>query len=258
MNQIRNPGFSPPYSLSAALYDRMIGRFAFEQWRENFERLSKRYPLAVTSCADVACGTGLASRYLAHRGAAVYAVDMSKEMLEAAFAATGDLEVTLLRQDMRYLYLPHRVNLLICATDSLNYMLREADIIRALRSFYLNLVPGGYALFDMNTAWQLREGSDVESWEFEVDGVFMRWMSSWDEPSRTATLRLTFLKTMGDNGRPLSEVHEERAYAADWIGGELVRAGFENVAILDAAGLGKVSERTRRIQFVARKDDRGG
>ena len=258
MKRIQDTGSSPPYSLTALLYDRMIGRFAFDHWRENFERLSKRYLFDVTSCADVACGTGLVSRYLARRGAEVTAVDISPHMLEAAFAATRDLRVTLIRQDMSYLYLPRRVKLLICATDSLNYVLREAGVRRALRSFYFNLIPGGYALFDMNTAWQLREGSDIGPWEFEVDGEPMRWMSEWDEANKTATLRLVFLETRGENGRPLSEVHKERAYPAHWVGEELVRAGFENVAILDAAGLGKAGERTRRVQFVARKTARDG
>jgi SAM-dependent methyltransferase len=243
----------PPYSIAAALYDRMIGRFAFEQWRENFERLNKRYHFELTCCADVACGTGLASRYLAQRGAATLAVDRSPDMLKAAVAATSGFKVTLLRQDMRYLYLHRRVSLIICATDSLNYLLKAKDIRRTLRSFYLNLIPGGYILFDMNTAWQLREGSDVESWDFEVDGEAMRWISEWDEKSLTATLRLMFLETRGESGRPLCEVHKERAYPADWVGEELVKAGFETRAMLDAAGLGKVGERTRRIQFVARK-----
>lgn len=243
----------PPYSITAALYDRMIGRFAFEQWRENYERLNKRYQLDLTCCADVACGTGLASRHLAQGGTTILAVDRSPEMLKAAVAATRGLKVILLRQDMRYLYLPRRVSLIICATDSINYLLKAKDIRRALRSFNLNLTTGGYILFDMNTAWQLREGSAEEPWDFEVDGECMRWISDWDEKSFTATLRLIFLETRGEGGLPLCEVHRERAYPAHWMGEELEKAGFETRAILDAAGLGKVGEMTRRIQFVARK-----
>jgi hypothetical protein len=145
------------------------------------------------------------------------------------------------------------VSLIICATDSLNYLLKAKDISRTLRSFYYNLIPGGYILFDMNTAWQLREGSDIEPWDFEVYNETMRWMSEWDERSRTATLRLMFKKSRGEDGLPLYEVHKERAYPAHWVGEEMVKAGFEKVAVLDAAGLGKVGERTRRIQFVAVK-----
>jgi SAM-dependent methyltransferase len=256
MNETVSSGLLPPYTLAAALYDRMIGRFAFDQWRENFERLVKRYPLDLTACADVACGTGLASSYLSQRGASVTAVDISPDMLRAALIVTRGSKVKLLCQDMRHLYLPRNVNLIICATDSLNYLINAKDISRALRSFNSNLIPGGYVLFDMNTAWQLREGSDIEPWDFEVDGERMRWISEWDEQSLTASLRLIFLKTRGETGTPLSELHRERAYPPDWIGEELVKAGFEMLAKLDAAGLGRVGEKTRRIQYVARKTSR--
>jgi len=243
----------PPYSITAALYDRLIGRFAFEQWRENFDRLSRRYGFDLSCCADVACGTGLASRYLAAEGAAVFAVDRSLPMLRTAAAAVRGMRVTLLRQDMRWLYLPRRVGAIICATDSLNHLLREKDVIRTLRSFYLNLEPGGYALFDMNTCRQLREGGDTEPWDFEVDGEPMKWISEWDEGRWIATLRLIFPQRRGMGGLPLCEVHRERAYEERWIKRELEEAGFETVAVLDAAGLGKVGDRTRRIQFAAQK-----
>jgi SAM-dependent methyltransferase len=239
------------YSYSAAFYDRMVGRYAFEQWKENFERLGKRYDLDASRTADVACGTGLASRYLDGQGAEVYAFDISLQMLrEAAKASSGGRGPKLLRQDMRYLLPPVPVPLLICATDSLNHLLREDDIRRTIKAFYAALYPGGHALFDMNSAWQLREGSDSEPWEFEVEGARMRWVSAWSEKDRTATLELAFFGA-GKNGKEVTEVHRERAYSPEWVLEVLGRAGFGRAEVLDAAGLGKVSERTRRFQFVA-------
>lgn len=242
----------PPYSFSSSLYDRLVGRYAFEHWRHNFERLERRYPLPVSRCANVACGTGLTSRYLAGRGAEVIAVDRSRGMLEAA-ALNIPGGVTLLQQDMRYLYLPRLVDTLVCATDSLNHLLRELDVRNALRSFYYNLIPGGYALFDMNTAWQLREGADTEPWDFEVDGHAMRWVSNWDDSLGIATIQFIFLYEDDGVRKPLVELHRERAYDTGWIKSRLEECGFDAVEILDASTLGKVDERTRRVQFVARR-----
>ena len=258
MGEVHQDRFIPAYSITAALYDRMVGLYAFEQWRENFERLERRYGLDITCCADVACGTGLAASYLTGRGAEVYGFDRSPEMLKAAADTTGGRHVRLLRQDMRYLCLPSKVGTIICATDSLNHLLREEDLRRTLNSFRAALRPGGYALFDMNTTWQLREGSDTEPWDFEVDGVPMRWFSKWDERERTATLRLVFPGLADEGGEPAVEVHRERAYPAGWILAELERAGFQEAEVLDAAGLGKISERTRRLQFIACKSQAVG
>jgi len=156
-----------------------------------------------------------------------------------------------LRQDMRYLDLPRRVDTLICASDSLNHLLREDDVRLALRSFYRALDDGGRALFDVNTEYQLREGADDEPWEFELDGMTVRWASSWDEENATATLRM-FYGTAGKHGAGgVVEVHRERAYPGPWLEQELYRAGFSGVEVMDAAGLGKPGPRTRRLQIVA-------
>jgi SAM-dependent methyltransferase len=229
----------------------MVGVFAFEHWRENFDRLRKRYDLELTTVADVACGTGLASRYLEEMGARVYAIDISLRMLREAAAATPPgRAISMMRQDMRYLYPPARVPLLICATDSLNHLLRKEDIGRTFASFHAALLPGGYAVFDMNTSWQLREGGDGEPWEFEAGGQPMCWVSEWSEGEQKATLILTFYGA-GEGEGDVEEIHRERAYEPQWLLEELGRAGFDRAEVLDATGLGKVTERTRRLLFVA-------
>jgi SAM-dependent methyltransferase len=241
----------PSYSASAGIYDLMVGRFMFEHWRENFERLEKRYAFELSPVADVACGTGLAAVYLALRGARVYASDLSAHMLREAAERRADKRISYMKQDMRYLQTPERVALLNCATDAMNHLIDEGDLRRALSSYHMALRPGGFALFDMNTAWQLREGGDTSAWEFEVDGKDMRWLSAWDEEEMTSTLTMVFRDASGLRG-DLVEVHRERAYDVVWVLEELRRAGFSGAEALDAAGLGKPSARTRRLLFVAR------
>ena len=248
--EARQPSAVPAYSTSAGFYDHMVGRYAFEHWRENFERLEKRHGFRIEVVADAACGTGLEAGYFMHRGAMVFASDLSEHMLKESAASYVSRRISHMKQDMRYLQPPEKVTLVNCATDSMNHLLDEADISRALESFRAALIPGGHAIFDMNTAWQLRQGSDKEAWEFEVSGQNMRWLSAWDESSMTSTLSMVFLDT-GDGGGDVMEVHRERAYDAGWILGELERAGFKRAEALDAAGLGKPSGQTRRLQFVA-------
>jgi len=240
------------YSVSATIYDLMVGRYAFDHWKENFERLELRYGFDIGRVADAACGTGLEAAYFAARGAEVFASDLSPHMLLQAVKANNSTRVRFQRQDMRYLYPPHAVSLLNCATDAVNHLLEESDVRRMLASFHEALLPGGYAIFDMNTAWQLREGTDTVAWEFEVSGHIMRWMNAWDEDKVVSTLTITFVDGK-EYGTDLVEVHRERAYDAGWIVEELGKAGFSRVDVLDAAGLGKPSTRTRRLQFVARR-----
>jgi SAM-dependent methyltransferase len=242
----------PPYTLTSSIYDRLVGVYAFEHWKENFERLCHRYGLDISICGDVACGTGLASAYLADLGAEVFAFDQSLQMLEVAAEALNG-RARLLRQDMRYLEPPRKTTLLICATDSLNHLLREVDFKLAIKAFYAALHQGGYLLFDMNSAWQLREGRDSAPWDFMLDDLPIRWISEWDEIKQTAALRFIFPGLQNNRGDTFEEVHRERAYQPEWVMLVLREAGFRQLDVLDASGLGGIRENTRRYQFVARK-----
>ncbi len=251
MNGERRTHSQAAYSASAAVYNALVGYYAFDHWRENLERLERRYHLDTSCVVDAACGTGLAAMYLAGRGAEVFASDLSPHMLKEAAGACKGGRVRFQRQDMRYLYPPRRVTMLNCATDAMNHLMREADIRRALSSFHAALIPGGYAVFDMNTSWQLREGGDNAPWDFQACGRRMRWLSCWDEGRGISTLTLVFRDGRGD-GEDIVETHRERAYDTGWVVEELARSGFSHTDVLDAAGLGKVSDRTRRLLFVAR------
>lgn len=243
----------PPYRVSSRLYDRMVGEVLHQAWRENFERLERRYSPRLDLVADVACGTGLASRYLAERGCRVLAVDISPEILaQAAARLRGRPEVILLRQDMRYLSLPRRVPTMICANDSLNHLLEEEDLRQALASFHAALEEGGHLFFDLNTAYQLREGRDEEEWTFHIEGWRLAWRSEWDERTAKAALTMRLERTEGEEG-PWVEVHRERAYSQELVVSLLEKVGFHRVDVWDAAGLGKPGLRTRRLQFVAIK-----
>lgn len=244
----------PAYRISSSLYDRLVGLCLHENWRENFERLERRYDLDLTRVADVACGTGLITEYLAERGSEVFGIDNSLGVLRvAASRLRGKKGVILLRQDICHLSLPCRVDTVICATDSLNHLLREEDVILALASFRRVLREGGRLLFDVNTAWQLREGQDDREWTFRVEGWRCRWTSEWDEDTATATLTMVLEENGEPGGGRWMEVHRERAYPTPWLVSKLQEIGFGEVEVMDAASLGKPGERTRRLQWVAVK-----
>ncbi len=235
----------------------MVGEVLHRIWRENLERLERRYGLGLDLVADVACGTGLTTRYLAERGSRVLGVDGSEDMLKVAAARLkGYKRVTLLRQDMRHLSLPSKVRTVICAGDSLNHLLRGEDLRRALFSFAAALEAGGALLFDMNTEYQLREGRDEEEWRFSLEEWDFRLKSDWEEGTATAVLTMHLERRTGEGTEQWVEVHRERAYPPDQVVSLLREAGFGRVDVWDAAGLGKPGAKTRRLQFVVFKEGR--
>lgn len=243
----------PVYEEVAPLYDSLVGNTAFENWLVVFARLEHAFHLSLKTCADIACGTGQVLSYLAGRGARVYGVDLSQGMLDISSARTRGLDVHLLRQDFRRLRLPERVELLTCNTDSLNYLLNEDDLRETLARFHESLETGGFALFDMNTRYQLINQQDGRIWKMRESNVRLYWKSGFDEETDIATLEMRHVVETPRGNRLYRETHRERAYPLEKIETLLGQGGFASVFSWDAAGLGPVSDNTRRIQFLAGK-----
>lgn len=241
----------PVYEESALLYDGLVGDVAFENWLVNFERLERLFGLSIETCADVACGTGQVLSYLAERGAAAYGVDISESMLAIAGVRNRGMKVELLKQDMRDLRLPRRVGLVTCNTDSLNYLLEEKDLAKAMACFHDALSPGGHLVFDMNSIHQLSAQEDRHIWRMREGDVRLYWRSSYDRESHIATLEMRHVVETPKGNHLYLEVHRERGYPLEKIEEMLAQAGFCPVFAWDAAGLGPVEEDTRRIQCLA-------
>jgi SAM-dependent methyltransferase len=130
-------------------------------------------------------------------------------MLEEAERRTRGLKVELLRQDLRQLALPEKVDLLTCNADSLNYLLEEGELLLSLARFRENLRPGGYAVFDVNTPYQLMGQEDGATWEMRLGDMRMYWRSRYDLGSGIATLEMRHVEEGPDGELCYREVHRE-------------------------------------------------
>ena len=125
-----------PYSRLATDYDATVGIPFFQQTRDFFERLVRKYRIRFRSAGDIGCGTGLFARYLkVSRDIEVFAVDLSEPMLRVAQRNCYGTNVVLLRQDIRCLRLPHPVDLITANFDTLNHLLSNHDLLRTLRAW---------------------------------------------------------------------------------------------------------------------------
>src|SRR5207244_7834294 len=129
-----------PYSLLADAYDDIVGRNFFHLIRRAFESIIARHRIDFSSVADLGCGTGLFARYLnALWHVPVFAIDASPAMLRVAAANCRNANVTLLRQDIRRLLLPRRVDLVTANFDTVNHLTGDGDLMVLFRRVYQHL-----------------------------------------------------------------------------------------------------------------------
>lgn len=146
-------GYVAPYTLLGAHYERLVGDAIFPAVRAGFEHWRRTRRLRLQSAADVGCGTGRFLAHLSHCAGRLFGVDRSPRMLAIAARRLRGSGVQLLRQDLRELKLPERVDLITCNGDTLNYLLSPADLAAALAAFAAALRPGGHLVCDVLSGW---------------------------------------------------------------------------------------------------------
>lgn len=246
----------PPYTRYAEIYDRDQTYFSRETARYLAELLHER-GWQGERILDLACGTGTLAIDLAGRGFEVWGVDLSADMLDQAEkkAASARRQVSFIRQDMRQLQLPPTFELVICAYDSLNYLLKLEEIQEVFRRVYAQLNPGGLFFFDMNSLYSLADvwGTRTEA-EDDLELPYI-WTTTYDATRQVSALTATFFIRRGELYERVSEVHLERGYPTEAIVSALEAAGFSGIEVLDWGSDVPAKPTTERLAFLAWRRD---
>ena len=106
---------------------------------------------------ELACGTGRLSLPMAKTGAQVHGIDIARTMIERAKQKRGLLSAQVAERlsfdvgDMRTLRVEERYGAVVLAFNTLMHMLEDDDLLAALKTAKLHLLPRGLFYFDIHT-----------------------------------------------------------------------------------------------------------
>ena len=242
------------YKNLASSYDRLTSDVDYRDWVDFAHAILEKEGVKPKSVADLACGTGSATRILAELGYRVTAVDLSEEMLTEAMDKCVDLEEmpTFVHQNLAGLHLPRAVDMAVCFLDSLDYILDPGDCERAIRRTYKALNPGGVFIFDVNTPEKLR-AMDGQVFLDEDDDVYCVWRGEFDEDTNICSYGMDLFQREGDVWCRSFEEHQEYAYSIDQLKGFLKKAGFTKIEVYADRLFCAPREGEQRVWFKARK-----
>lgn len=244
-----------PYSRFAEVYDR-VGCLNFSKKVHPYlYKLLERYRFQGKRVLDLACGTGELVRELARDGFEVTGLDRSVHMLERAKekARKDGLEISFLEGDMRDFLLPHKVDLITCLFDSINYILRYDELETVFGNVYRALNPQGMFIFDMNTVFGLSCGWDNKKTGEDLGDLAVIWDYSWDREIRLATLEVTVFQKKGGVYHKFKEVHKERGYDPKSVAKALKRTGLEILDRFRCLCFDKPRRDTQRVMYICRR-----
>ena len=242
------------YQNLAASYDRLTNDVDYKAWVDFAHAILKKEGLNPRTVADLACGTGSATRILAELGYQVTAVDLSESMLTEAMDKCCDLEnlPAFVHQNLAQLRLPRAVDMAVCFLDSLDYILDPDDCVAAIRQTYRMLNPGGIFIFDVNTPEKLR-AMDGQVFLDEDDDVYCVWRGEFDEDTNICSYGMDLFQRSGEVWHSSFEEHREYAYSIEQLKGYLKKAGFTKIEVYADREFIAPREGEQRVWFKARK-----
>ncbi|MCB2230400.1 class I SAM-dependent methyltransferase [bacterium] len=222
------------YRRFAEVYDTMGADRFSAQMVEYTGELIHKFNIDVVHALDLCCGTGTALHLFARKGWQLVGVDRSEGMLKIARKKLRGTGAKLYQKSLPTfkIALPgdketgKGFDLVTSFYDSLNYLLTQRDLKATFRTVHAHLKPGGWFVFDMNTAEALKVLWDGQVFADVHDNLAWVWKNTYDENKQTADCAATFFVRKGKVWERFTEVHTERAYANSVIRKLLRESGF--------------------------------
>ena len=245
------------YHSLADSYDQLTWDVDYKSVVDFYQQILAREGLSPKTAVDLACGTGSVAMLLAEIGLQVTAVDMSEEMLCVAAQKAQDMDNPpwFVCQRLEKLSLPQRVDLAVCALDSMNYITVPKDCETAIKKVYRALNDGGCFIFDVNTPEKLR-AMDGQIFLDEDEDVYCVWRGEFDEETNICSYGMDLFHRRGNMWHRSFEEHQEYAYTAQQLISYLQKAGFVAIEVFADRALKAPQEGEQRIYIKARKGNR--
>ena len=244
------------YEDFALVYDRFMDETPYEEWCQFVVGRLKQDQITDGILLDLGCGTGSMTELLAKQGYDMIGVDLSDSMLDIAMEkrAQSGHNILYLQQDMREFELYGTVRAVICLCDSLNYLLKEDDLLTTFILVNNYLDPNGLFIFDFNTVYKYETViGDSTIAENREDCSFI-WENYYTEEDQINEYDLTiFVKQQKDLFRKFTETHLQRGYTLETMKRLVEQSGLIFVEALDADTHGSVTETSERIYVIARE-----
>lgn len=202
---------------------------------------------------DVGCGTGNMASLFASQGWGVYGVDPSPDMISIAS------KKRLVGCEFSCDQLPdlgsvadRTFDLAIACFDTINY-LRSVDDLRAgFAAVAKKLRPGGVFVFDVNSAFKLREMWANHHWGDDFDRFAYVWRNSYVESSRHCDIEISFFVKMADGKyERRTEQHRQMWFSDAEVLDALGHAGLELRRVASAYSFQQPGPETLRVSWTA-------
>ena len=287
-------GTDHPYDALAYVYDELMDNIPYTEWCEVIDRMIREYGISKpvehdngtglfdalkydeieetgskemteeeilesekNLVVDLGCGTGTLTNLMYKRGYDMIGIDSSDSMLDVAQKKRDDKEYDILyiNQDMRDLDLYSTVGTIYSVCDSVNYLLRDTEVVRTFKLVEKFLYPGGLFMFDFNTVYKYEHiMGDATIAENRESCAFI-WENYYDDETRLNEYDLSIFVEQDepDVFKRYVETHYQRGYTLAQMLGFLSQTSLKVLLVRDSDTREEPTGESQRIFIVAKK-----
>jgi len=241
---------SIPYSQLAVIYDRVMAHVNYKMWAQHINNLLQFSDIKVRNILDISCGTGKHIKFLTRKNRKISGADISISMLKAAQKNNNHSNTLFVANDVRQTaFKSNGFDAIVMMYDSINYLLKEEEVMLLFDEIHRILKPGGIFIFDFVTEQALIDCYDDYYESNSWDGLAYERRSWFSKKEKLQHNEFIFLF----NGKSYKETHMQIVHDLnEWR--SLVKKSkmqlsheFSNFSLLEPD---KYSE---RIHFVCKK-----
>lgn len=218
---------TPPYSTFASIYDHVMTHVDYRRWA-NFVLQSSFPDRLPKTMLDLACGTGKIFSYFPAT-IKKCGLDISEEMIKAgkniyprADYSIGDLRNFSLKKDFE---------LITCFHDSLNYLLKDEELISHLKSVSRHMNKKSFYLFDLSSERNLTNNFHGKTYKEKAGDTFLHWENYYDKKKKEIVSTLIFTIQTENGSEEIKEVHTQKYYSPEEVDKFCKTAGLNLIKI---------------------------
>lgn len=242
------------YNSFSEYYDALMQNVGYKERCNYIMEVFKRLNHDMGLSLDLACGTGSLTVELKKNGVDVYGIDASYDMLSHARekAEENGVDILFLCQKMQSIDLYGTIDTCVCTLDSINHLIKTADVQKTFDRVSLFMNPDGYFLFDANTIYKHEKVLADNTFVYDAEDVFCVWQNSLKE-NNIVDIELDFFEREGNVYYRTEEKFSERAYSDEELTAMLENSGFEVVARYGDMTFEPPKADEQRVIYVAKK-----
>lgn len=245
------------YTSLAPIYDEVMKDVDYEDWADYIDAIIQEHNADAASLLELACGTGKVAMFLEELECYdITATDFSEEMIEMArtIAEFRDMNINWKKVDFMNIELDDTYDIIFSLFDSVNYILKEEDMVKMLKSVSRVMHSDSLFIFDFTTPAHSEYVADMLNEEgITPDNIRFERHSFYipTEKIHVNEFDIEFLdKDKQTVLRREREVHRQRIYTFKEMKEIIAKTNMEIVAAYEDFVLEPANDKSERITMV--------